>query len=234
MRVTLKLIFIVLNFALFQNIQAHSLSSKGDVCQFKASHFDNLTVQTGKFGDGSCFVSLTPRKTSGLVYRSFMLIDTGQIMVFNSFGPGPIERDTGSRVFHLFPRKQGLEVIDHERSIEVKLVTGQSFIFGKEEGEPLSLSEGNFQLERRIVPSNRGGFELSMMHSLILDSGFRLGGTPLSRLSNKSVFRDFESDQCTVVNKELFDVKDGEIYELYPTDVELKKFLNKKCPLINF
>lgn len=211
-----------------------SLNTLANVCQFKAFHFENLTVQTGQFGKGDCFVSLTPRQFSGLVYRSFLVTSAGQLMVFNSFGGGPINTDTGSRVFHTFPKRVPLALHLKNKTVEVTLVTGQILFADKVLGKPVSLSEGRIDIDPVIKPGNKGGVELTMNSSLILDSGFRLGGTPLARLTQKSVFLDYEGDRCTVVNRELFDIKDGEIYHLYQTASELKGFLSRRCSQLDF
>ncbi|MCR9206204.1 MAG: hypothetical protein NXH75_16600, partial [Halobacteriovoraceae bacterium] len=211
-----------------------SLNVVADVCQFKALHFENLTVQTGQFGKGDCFVSLTPRKFSGLVYRSFLVTSAGQFMVFNSFGGGPINTDTGSRVFHTFPKRSSLALHVKNKTVEVTLVTGQILVADKALGKPISLSEGLINIDPVVKPTNKGGVELTMNSSLLLDSGFRLGGTPLARLARKSEFLDYEGDRCVVVNSEIFDVKDGEIYHLYQSPSQLKGFLSRRCSQLDY
>jgi hypothetical protein len=211
-----------------------SISSIADVCQFKSHHFDNLTVQTGQFGKRDCFVSLTPRKTAGLIYRSFLITSAGQFMIFNSFGGGPINTDTGSRVFHTFPRVSPLSLKLNAGTVEVTLVTGQVLTADKILGEPISLTEGQINIDPVVKPSNNGGVELTMNSSLLLDSGFRLGGTPLTRLTRKSVFQDSEGDSCRVTNSEVFDVKDGEVYHLYQNASQLGKFLKNRCPQLDY
>lgn len=208
--------------------------SYADICQFQAQHFDNLTVQTGKFNSGPCFISLTPRKTLSLIYRSFLLTTEGQIMVFNSFGGGPINTDTGSRVFHTFPKVQSLQLQVNEETVEVTLVTGQVMTFDKILGEPTNLTEGLVNIDPIVKPANNGGVEFEMDSALLLDSGFRFGGTPLSRLARESVFTDFEGDKCSVKNSELFDVKDGEIYHLYSSEIQLRNFLRTRCPQLDY
>lgn len=211
-----------------------SLSTLADVCQFKALHFENLTVQTGQFGKGDCYVSLSPRNTNGLVYRSFLITDAGQFMVFNSFGGGPINTDTGSRVFHTFPKAFPLSLKVNPENVEVTLVTGQVLIADKYLGEPVSLSQGSIDIDPVVKPANNGGVELTMNSSLLLDSGFRLGGTPITRLTKMSKFVDYQGDECNVKNNEIFDVKDGEVFHLYQTDIQLKSFLKKRCPQLDY
>lgn len=208
--------------------------SFADVCQSKALHFDNLTVQTGKFRKGDCFVSLFPRKTRGLIYRSYLITDSGQILVFNSFGGGPINTDTGARVFHTFPKVSPLKVSFKETTVEVTLVTGQKLVADKILGQPTSLIEGMIDIDPVIKPANNGGVEFTMNSSLLLDSGFRLGGTPISRLSQESRFVDFEGDICIVKNREVFDVKDGEVYQIYDRPASLKAFLKNRCPQLDY
>ncbi len=205
-----------------------------DICQRQAFHFDNLTVQTGQFSKGDCFVSLSPRKTAGLIYRSYLITSTGQLMVFNSFGYGPIGSSTGARVFHTYPMQSPVEVSFNEREVFVTLVTGQMLTVDKVLGQPTHLSDGFIQIDSDIRPSNNGGVELTMDKSLLLDSGFRMGGTPLSRLGNVSVFSDFEGDRCQLKNSELFDVKAGEVYYLYDNDRALRSFLKNRCPQLDF
>lgn len=208
--------------------------SYANICTRSANHFDNLTVQTGKFNKGDCFVSLSPRKTAELIYRSYLITNNAQILIFNSFGGGPINTDTGAKVFHTFPKKESLKVVFTEKTVEVTLVTGQIVTFDKVLGEPVSISEGSINIDPVIEPSNNGGVELVMNSSLILDSGFRLGGSPLTRLSRESRFIDSEGDSCIVKNREIFDLKDGEVYQLYDRPSRLRAFLKTRCPQIDY
>lgn len=222
-----KLTYILLTFLV-------SSFAYANVCQSQAYHFDNLTVQTGQFRKGDCFVSLFPRKTRGLIYRSYLITDSGQILVFNSFGGGPINTDTGARVFHTFPKVSPLKVSFKEETVEVTLVTGQKLVADKILGQPTSLSEGMIDIDPVIKPANNGGVEFTMNSSLLLDSGFRLGGTPISRLSKESTFTDYQGDTCVVKNSEIFDVKDGEVYQIYNRPHELRAFLTKRCPQLDY
>lgn len=226
---------IIIHFLIFCFSAHLAHASFQSPCSFNAFHFKGLTLQTGQFKDKTCFVTIAPRNQIDLIYRSYLITSKGQIMVFNSFGDGPINTDTGARVFHLFPYKGNLSYnINGGDNIDVQLTSGNTLTFSKSQGIPTSITNGYITIDPKISPYNQGGVSIESSTDLIVDSGFELGGTPIANSKGESIITDKNGETCLVMNDKIFDQKDGEVYLIPNSNPKLKRLLANYCKVLNF
>ncbi|WP_374030184.1 hypothetical protein [Bdellovibrio bacteriovorus] len=84
--------------------------------------------------NGDCYLSLHNFKQGGLVYRDY-LFTKDSLMVFNSFGDGPISQSTGAREYYFFPRKNVIPQFSwnsSDRRLEVTATDGNVVFFDYE------------------------------------------------------------------------------------------------------
>lgn len=181
----------------------------------------------------TCWVSVhdtTSYKT--LVYRDFMFGNDGLFMVFNSFGEGPESTMTGAREFFTFPRRAypSFEVDTEKQLLYVKLSNGEMITIDGTSMRVLSMSGSQFIDDPEITPKNRGGIEIQSHTKILLDCGFKLGGSPTSNLNNSCHFSDSKGQRCRVKVKELFyKSSDGDSIFKFKTDQELALFITQRC-----
>ncbi|WII73064.1 hypothetical protein QJS83_04150 [Bdellovibrio sp. 22V] len=185
----------------------------------------------------SCFFTVTPQDAYvDLEYRDHLFASNGLFMVFNSFGPGDESKTTGAREFFMFPRpndRYSYKWNDEANELEVVHVTGDTFVFDIKKARLKSVTRANVTVADYVVPSNRGGIEISNYQGILLDSGFTLGRSPTSNANAYSTFKDFNGKTCRMKNSELFKyTSDGEIIFKY-SDKSLKALLNSRCPQLS-
>lgn len=195
------------------------------------THVGSTQIYLGDLGD-KCFISINPMASTNLVYRSYAIFDDGLLMAFNSYGDGEdVSRLTGAREFYFFPRTGKLSVTGDEAAgtITAVMANGDTLVFNANTSEPVSFGRGTVKTANRVAPDNAGGIEIPSYNGLILDTGFRQGGSPAGRRGATSVFRDASGGSCTVTNSEIFEYAGGEHW-LKHNDKELREFLRGRCP----
>ena len=208
-------------------INTHALV---DICKSDAVFLENLRIQTGRFGDKDCFISLSPRKTYDIEYRNFLFIRAGRFLIFNSFGNGPSDTHTGARELNFFPRSSSLNYKINESNVEVYLVNGDVMTFHREEVYPETLTRAKLTYDFDLNLNNAGGLEIENYESLLLDFGFKMGMSPSWYLDRKSIFTDKNNQKCTIENSQVLYRKNSDIHWKYDTDLTLMKFLDDICP----
>lgn len=186
----------------------------------------------------SCFFSVSPRDAYvDLIYRDHLFTTQGLFLVFNSYGTGPDSETTGAREFFLFPRP--LKKFDfywnrNSQELEVTHVTGNKFIFDARKGRLKSVTNATVSVADDVNKNNRGGIEITNFKGLVLDGGFKMGGSPSSVSSGSSVIKDVQGKSCSVKNYEVFKyTSDGEVFVKY-SDSTLPAYIKKRCPGLNF
>jgi hypothetical protein len=227
----MKIIFVVLGI-LFSNtwVQATSKNQRSlgnDCVEYRAIE---KGVQFGRQDfQPLCYLSIHPVYTTDLVYRDYLFTNTGELMVFNSYGDGPDSESTGARVYYFFPRTKVPHAYIRGSEIVAETATpGLEFVFDSANQNLKSVSLGKVYEEIKVHPGNKGGIEIQELAVLWLDSGFKMGSDPTQDMTRNSVFRDHKNNSCTVKNKEIFAMISGSL-EFKHSDLDLKKFLAKRC-----
>lgn len=210
------------------------LFAANDICTRSQSLNDGVRVSSGQFKTGICFISITPTYIKNMTYRSFLATDKGQLMVFNSFGYGPGSTSTGARVFHFFPYSSKLSWSFESNFMELKLTNGSIATFDYENAILQNITDYDTSVDEDVVKDNNGGVELKPFKGIVLDSHFKMGGSPVWNLKRESTFIDSLGNTCKVKNSQIFEKKDDEVFLIYDDNLSLKKFLSQKCKNIVF
>lgn len=213
------------------------LTATPEACVDKVERRANIQAQViFSANQKSCFVNISSRQSSNLIYRSYLMSDEGLFMVFNSYGDGEIADDTGARNFYFFPRLNSVPTFqwnDQERVLVVTHTNGDKFHFDYETAEIKAIGQGQVTIAPDISKNYRGGVEILNYKGLLLDAGFAIGRSPSAVGSGDAVFTDHQGQFCSLKNRELFEMdKDQDIQFMFD-DPGLKLFLNKRCPKLN-
>ena len=182
-------------------------------------------------GSGICYVSIDPRDTPGLVYRSYVFFGDGLMMVFSSYGEGNSPSVTSAREFFFFPRRGAPELAMDEKAgtVSVRMSDGGRADFDPATAQLSGFERGSVAVSSKIDPANRGGVEIPRYAGLMLDAGFRQGESPSGRPAAESTFRDASGRTCTAKNSDLFAYAGGD-HSFKFTDAQLSAWLRSACP----
>lgn len=209
--------------------QAHA--SNADDCTRIVERVGMMNVHRQWTGR-DCYLSMLPMRGPGLVYRSYLITAEGQLMVFNSYGDGPISTDTGARVFYLFPRTGVPAVALVDNTLQVQMADKHLIMsFSPDNGFISGFSAGKLSEDPEVSRDNQGGVEIQTQGFLMLDVGFKLGDSPTSNPKRKSIFYDGHGKFCQVTNKEIFDYSTDDSNFKF-SDEQLKAFLAQRCPAL--
>lgn len=223
------LIMTLLSFFIAQSVYADYVN---DTCKQDYQKFDDTDLQVGRFGsEGTCFVSVHYNPNFELRYRDFLMTNEGLLMVFNSFGVGDEASTTGAREF-FFPSKvkTNTSVSFKNGIISVVLTDDVTITFSSKTGKILKMTNMNFSLASKVVPSNKGGLEISNSKVVYVDGGFTLGKSPTTVDAGKSYIKKL-TQSCQLVNRELFDNSNGEAILRFKNK-EFDAFVAQRCPNI--
>jgi hypothetical protein len=216
-------------------LKAASSARPASSCQVvRPVHAGGTQGYADQMGSGSCFVSVSPNDSNGLVYRNYGVFSDGLFMVFNSFGDSEdTAKDTGAREFHFFPRA-GVPLLHIDAaapSVSVTLGDGGTVVFDPATAQPVSSDRGTVTVAGSVDRGNKGGVEFPSYAGLMLDSGFRMGELPSGKPNAESVFRDAAGKTCALKNNELFAYAGGDRTFKFD-DAALKTFLAARCPAL--
>ncbi len=231
-----SLIFVLIFLSPMLSLSLEIVSTPAN-CVDKVERRANIQVQVIlSSNQKSCFLNISSRQSSNLVYRSYLMSDEGLFMVFNSFGDGEIDEDTGARNFYFFPRlipNPTYQWNDQDQVLEVIHTNGDKFLFDYKTAEIKGIGQGQVTVAADISKVHRGGVEILNYKGLLLDAGFAIGRSPSAVGSGDAVFKDHQGQFCSLKNRELFEMdKDQDIRFMFD-DPGLKLFLNKRCPQLN-
>lgn len=178
-----------------------------------------------------CYLSVSPYRGPGLVYRNYLFTAEGQLMVFNSYGDGNTSTDTGARVFFLFPRGITPSVVAVDDELQVQMATPNvKMTLETAKGRITGFTPGSITEDSEVSEGNQGGVEISNQGVLLLDVGYKTGDSPVSNPNRRAIFYDGFGKTCQVVNKELFRYLASGEADFKFTDAALKTFLAERCP----
>lgn len=167
-----------------------------------------------------------------MVYRSFVFTSEGEFLVFNSYGEGNMKEKTGARVFFIFPRIRPAPTYSWNhgtKELIVRSASGHDFTFDYHQGTLKSFSGGDLRVDSAVIPTNKGGVEIRAERNLILDAGFKKGGSPITNGKNSSAFQ-YRQQRCSFMNNIIFKyTESGDAYFKYD-DQWLIPFLQDRCP----
>lgn len=226
-------LFASLILLLGVSTQVHATTA---TCADKYEALDNTMIQSIP-GSKGCLVTVSPRNSNGMVYRSFLFDSEGLFMVFNSLGNGPDDQDTGAREYFMFPRLQNVVTYSYEPStkrLSVTAPSGKVFLFNTEKSILVGISDTKFTMDYDVTRTNKGGVEITQNNGLYLDVGYQAGQSPSQNPKRKITFRDASNNGCSVTNADVFSYStDGDVKLKYD-DANLKRFLVRKCPNLKF
>lgn len=130
------------------------------------------------------------------------------------------------------------DAVASDKTVTVKTASPLAeFVMDATQSRLLSLVGGQISEDPKIHDGNKGGVEIKKHQGLMLDLGFALGHDPSSEPDRKVFFEDANNVRCTVKNTEIFKYDgSGNNNLLFSSDLELSKFLKKRCPqlLVDF
>lgn len=201
-----------------------------EICQREDKFIQGVRLTRGTYPSTKrCFISIGQRNPKDLFYRDFSFSSDGQLMIFSSYGDGPVSKTTGAKEYHFFPRIQNPTYEFLEKSVVITMSNGDKVTFDLLDASPLSIERGTFTFNEDIKIGDKGGFEINQYDGLVLNSGFTMGMNPTWNLSRSSTFIFPNAERCTLSNKEIFVKKSNEIFWRHSSDKELMSFLDKRC-----
>ncbi len=189
-----------------------------------------IKIQTGDFGSGQCFITVSDSKFRGMVYRNYLFSTQGDVMIFNSLGDGPSSTDTGARVFYLRPVKYQLGWrFAKNGDLQILTPSGSLATFNSEKADWTELTGGEVKVDEEITRTNNGGVEIKYFDGFLIDSGFRFGGHPSTRMDRKSYVTRRGDGACEVENKEVFYRVGDEVEFNYPDAEDFNAWYEDRC-----
>lgn len=230
MQLLLSLLFALPSFASTQ-------AQDSQTCQDRVERGGTIQAQMRPTSNGDCFVSISNYKVSTMFYRGYVFSADANLMVFNSFGSGPVSETTGAREFYTFPRRFKYPTFtwnEEQRVLVVTSTTGDEFYFDYETAQPKGMNKAEVQVAAEISKNNGGGVEIKNYKGLIMDAGFKMGSAPTSNPRNKVKFTDETGKTCDLTVGDIFNYReDGDPYVKF-SDKNLANFLKKKCSKLKF
>lgn len=221
-------------FLLFLFSSLSGFANEDGVCRDVFEQHGKNSYSRQFFSPDACFVSVKTTETPSLIYRSFIFRETGKLLIFNSYGPGPSETKTGARVFYFFPRQKIPSFSISASTVTVASGTALALVFDAVSGQLIKGVSAVVNEDPKISADNQGGLEIHSYSGLMLDAGFQLGSDPSANEQGSSIFRDVKGQSCLVKNSEVFNIDtDGESTFKF-TDQRLAKFLAQRCPGLKF
>lgn len=205
--------------------------SLAENCKYQVTHRENLQYsQQYQKEIAECWFSVHPMNGyEKMVYRSYLLTTAGLFFVFNSYGEGSDQKTTGAREYYFFPRDTftGGIVLNNDK-VAVRVNRKLTIEFDTKTLYPLNNPNLVLKNSIAVTPKNAGGVEVLKYNGVYLDTGFTMGKSPSSVMTNKSMFKNQLGQKCSVLNQDLFDFKDGDPILLH--DLVLKDIVAAKCP----
>lgn len=224
-------------FSLFMALSSFAQTQETQACPDVLERGGSIQLQMIQSSIGVCYISVNNFKNTSMVYRSYLFASTGELLVFNSYGEGPISEFTGAREVFTFPRKNKVPAFNwnaETRRLEVTTVTGDVLQFDYETAELVGWSSAEVAVDPEVKKDNNAGLSIKSYKGLLFDSGFNVGEAPTSSPNRKATFTDETGKTCALKVGDVFKyTESGNPFVKY-TDKELAGFLKKKCPKLKF
>ena len=196
----------------------------------------NCPEQIGKYGNGIqyqdmfCRIMVGADRKDSQSYRNLTFTDSGAIQVFSNFPGTTNSNSTGARVFYLFPKRTKKAISSSEESgMSLTHSSGATFKFDK--NGRVSSPDMAIKVANDINSQNKSGIEIeSYSKGIVIDIGYRMGSTPLTKKDGVVTVTDKNKKKCTMINSDLHRFVGGEAELIYKNNDALHGFLSKKCP----
>ena len=240
----MKLFFLLLT-PLLTSIVALSVNSPSQIpnlqanekCPYIIKKVANIQLQQDWWEESkTCFIGISPANIIGLRYRSYFIDNSGFFMVFNSYGDGNESETAGSRSFFVLPQVHTYPEFSftNNNDVIIKMVSGHELRVSGKDFSIVSLSHSKIT-EKPLSPNNQGGVEFKLDQGFWFDAGFRLGGTKFDNPSNKTKIQSAQSTKiCSLKNSSFLNYDSDNDFKLKYTGPALVKFLQTKCPQLQF
>lgn len=210
-------------------------ASAANCIEQRKKYIGAITYQVIAAGDGRCWYLTGPSDKVGLFYRDYLFDDQGFILVFNSYGLGDESQTSGGREYFIFPRSHDVGMAVSTDGIRVTFASGASAFYSAQTAH-WEDARGIGLVEKSMVQiGDRGGWELTPRHGVILDFGFRMGGSPSGSANGSARFVDAAGQECVVGNAEVLEWdSDGDQSLKFATDAAVRDYLRVRCPDISW
>lgn len=202
-------------------------------CPNTFERFEGYSIQRLLTRNGdNCLIHVSPTEVWDMIYRSYVFTSEGEFLVFNSYGNGNQSQMTGARDYFIFPRKNTVPTYrwDHDKKeLIVTMASDREVIFDYNIGQLKSISDADLQIAKDIHPNNKGGVEITLHSGILMDAGFKKGGTPIMNPKNSSSFI-FNKKRCSFPNSQLFKYTETQDAIFKYDDQWLIPFLQERCP----
>lgn len=214
-----------------------SLAAKDSqaACIERRDRVGEARVEMKEPDPGRCWLLLGPDYQPNLRYRSYILDESGLIMVFNSYGPGPDSQTTGAREFYVFPRGTELNYRINGDQAEVIHPSGVEFSYDIQTLRWTGAKGATITEAQELRSDNEGGVEIAIQKGLLLDFGFKMGGAPTGVRSGRAVFSDAFGNRCQVSNSDVISWgPDAEPELKFNSDAEVFAFVKARCKSLKY
>lgn len=229
----MKLFVILMSLGVWSSAHAAVPAS----CTDKYEIFDGTQVQMQP-SSSSCLLSVHPRDSYvNLVYRDFLFDSDGLFMVFNSFGQGDESKMTAAREYSFFPRRNGDMSYTYDKTSKKLFVTapsGKVFTFETVHASLVDIAGTRIVQHAEVNAQNGGGIDVVGNDGLMMDGGFTIGKSPAEDPENKVTFKDAQGHSCQLVNADIYNYTTDGDNSLKYDDAQLKSFLGKHCPNLQY
>lgn len=162
--------------------------------------------------------------------RSYLFANTGILMVFNSYGDGPVSTDTGARVFYFFPRLKNPQFFHQNNSVFVAHSNDRLVQFDQQTAQMTFMESAEITVDPDVNRHNKGGVEITKYNGTLLDLGFNMGSDPKMNPNGKAIFSNPRGFKCTLKNKEIFDYSGDEPILKFDSEAKIVSVVRSKCP----
>lgn len=206
-----------------------SFSIMAEDCPSEFGRYGNSISYQNTF----CRFFITADRTSSENSRNLTFTDDGLIQVFSNFPGTTNSNSTGARVYYLFPIREAKKILTiGDKGISIQHPSGAQFNFN-EKGR-VSSPDLEMTTSSEINSKNKSGIEIkNYKKGLVFDLGYRMGNTPVSKKETIVTVTDKNNKKCTLLNREINNIKGDEVSLIYKTNKELHQFLIKKCPSLD-
>jgi len=218
-------------FSAIQGFASPNNSDLADFCPRRLESYGNLQIQQTLSQDKTlCFLGFHPRDAYlTLIYRDYLLISDGSLLVFNSLSPDEGPTSHGAREFFLYQDSfSGYSWTLSGNTLEVKGWAGKTLKVSIDTAQLLEVQGAQIKVDPEVHPRNQGGFEILISDFFFVDAGFKLGGAPSVDRKRSSTLQNSKGEKCQLPNSQVFDVVD-EVTNL-KSKTELQAAAQRRCP----
>lgn len=197
---------------------------------------EDCPMKTGKYGEGIqyqdmlCRIMISADRIDSKSNRSLTFNNEGAIQVFSNFPGTTNSNSTGARVYYLFPFKTKKTISDaDENHLTVVHPSGAKFVFDK--NGKVSSPDLKMRVSQEINSHNNSGIEIeSYKNGLVVDLGYKMGGTPALNKNAVVTITDKNNKKCKMINSDINVVNKDDVKLKFKTNEALHFFLASKCP----